>query len=103
MQISSGSPSRIASTYYAATTFTININLTDGKTHRFALYLLDWDTTARAENISILNAATGAVLDTEAYLQLPQPPVRSLEYKWKRADSGDKDGWGERCRQRRLL
>lgn len=67
LQISSGSSSRIASTYYSSGSFTINVNVTDGKTHRIALYLLDWDTTARAESISILNAATSAVLDTEAY------------------------------------
>ncbi len=56
----------IASTYYGST-FSINVNLTDGNKHRVALYLLDWDTTARAETIQIMDAATNTVLDTEKF------------------------------------
>jgi hypothetical protein len=56
----------IASTYYGST-FSINVNLTDGNKHRVALYLLDWDTTSRAETIQVLDAATKAVLDTEKF------------------------------------
>ncbi len=67
LQIASGSSSRIASTYYSTSSFTINVNVTDGKTHRIALYLLDWDSTARTESISVLNAVSGAVLDTETF------------------------------------
>ena len=67
LQVSSGSSSRIASAYYSSGSFTINVNLTDGNTHRLALYLVDWDSTARTESISILNAVSGAVLDTETY------------------------------------
>jgi hypothetical protein len=67
LQASRGSSSRIASTYYSTGSFTINVNLTDGKTHRIALYLLDWDSTARTESVSILNVINGAVLDTETY------------------------------------
>ena len=67
LQIASGSSSRIASTYYSPTTFTIDVNLTDGNTHQVALYLVDWDSTARTESISIVDAATGAILDTETY------------------------------------
>ncbi len=67
LQKSSGSSSRIASTYYSATSFTIGVNLTDGNTHRIALYLLDWDSTSRAETISILEASSHVVLDTETF------------------------------------
>jgi hypothetical protein len=67
LQVSSGASSGIASTYYAASTFNINVNLTDGNSHRISLYLLDWDTTGRAETISILNAATNAVLNTQTF------------------------------------
>ena len=64
LQVSSGSSTRIASTYYSVTGFTINVNLTDGNTHRIALYLLDWDSTARSETISIVDAVSNAVLFT---------------------------------------
>jgi YVTN family beta-propeller protein len=67
LQTSSGSSSRIASTYYSGSSFTINVNLTDGNTHRVALYLLDWDSSARTETISILDSASNAILDTEKY------------------------------------
>ena len=66
-QSSSGSATRIASTYYAADNFKIDLNLTDGNAHRIALYLLDWDSTLRTETISILDASTNAVLSTQSY------------------------------------
>ena len=43
---------------------TLNVNAGSG-THQFALYLLDWDNRGRAEKITIADAASGAVLDTE--------------------------------------
>ena len=64
LQVSSGSSTRIASAYYSSTSFTINLNLTDGNMHQVALYLLDWGSTTRAETISILDAASNAVLYT---------------------------------------
>jgi uncharacterized protein YjbI with pentapeptide repeats len=54
---------RIASTWYSNTSFTIDINLTDGLPHQVALYCLDWDgANARADRIDVLDAATGLVL-----------------------------------------
>ncbi len=67
LQRSSGSTTRIASTYYSSSSFTINVNLTDGNTHRIALYLLDWDSSSRSETISILNANSDTVLDEETF------------------------------------
>ena len=58
--------SRIAACWYASSSFTINVNLTDGQTHDLALYALDWDKGSRSEQIQISNASTGAVLDTES-------------------------------------
>ena len=67
-QISSGSSQRVAAVLYSTgSSFNINLNLTDGKSHRLALYLLDWDTTARAETITIMDATSHAVLDTESF------------------------------------
>jgi hypothetical protein len=67
LQVSSGSANCIASTYYASSSFTINLNLLDGNAHRIALYLLDWDSAARAETISILDATSNAVLNTQTF------------------------------------
>ena len=58
---------RIASTYYSGSSFTFDLNLTDSQSHQVALYALDLDTTSRTQTVSILNADTGAVLDTETF------------------------------------
>ena len=54
---------RIASTWFGGT-FTIDVNLTDGLRHQLAIYALDWDGLNRSERIDVLDAASGAVLDT---------------------------------------
>jgi hypothetical protein len=67
LQTASGATTRIASTFYSSSSFTMNVNLTDGNTHKISLYLLDWDSTSRAETIKILDANTNTILDTETY------------------------------------
>ena len=57
--------SRIAAAWYSSTSFTVDVNLSDGVTHDMELYFLDWDGTYRSEQVTLSNAATGAVLDTE--------------------------------------
>jgi methionine-rich copper-binding protein CopC len=60
-----GSTNRIAACWYSGSSFVINVNLTDGLVHPVSLYALDWDTTRRSEQIEVLNASTGAVLNTQ--------------------------------------
>ncbi|MDQ6678854.1 MAG: hypothetical protein M3Z09_16340 [Acidobacteriota bacterium] len=55
---------RLASAWYSPGAFTVDINLTDGKTHRVSLYCLDWDSAIRGETIDIVDAKTNAVLDS---------------------------------------
>ena len=55
---------RIAACWYGGT-FTASLNLTDGQAHRVALYVLDWDSTTRAERIDIIDAATSQVLNSQ--------------------------------------
>ncbi len=40
---------------------TVDINLTDGNSHQIAIYALDFDSSARAETISILPVVNGVV------------------------------------------
>ena len=58
---------RIAATWFSTTTFSFDVNLTDGQTHQVALYLLDWDGLGRAETIQVLDATSTQqrVLDQE--------------------------------------
>jgi hypothetical protein len=59
-------PYRTAACWYSANSFTINVSITDGQTHDLALYALDFNNLNRSEQIQILSAATGVVLDTES-------------------------------------
>jgi hypothetical protein len=56
---------RIAACWTAASQFTIDVNLTDGSTHRVALYFMDWDRSGRSETVEVLDAVSGAVLSTQ--------------------------------------
>ena len=63
LQTGSGT-GRIAATWYNNSTFNFDVNFTDGNTHRFALYALDWDSTTRTEIIQIVDANSNTVLDS---------------------------------------
>jgi hypothetical protein len=54
---------RIAACWYSPATFNFDVNFTDGNTHQFALYAVDWDHLGRAETIQILDVNTGNQLD----------------------------------------
>jgi hypothetical protein len=61
-----GHSGRIAAGWYSGSSFQVDVNLTDGQQHNLELYFLDWDTTTRAEQVQISDAATGAVLSTQS-------------------------------------
>src|SRR5262249_55981396 len=55
----------LAACWYSDGTFTIDVNSTDGHAHQVALYALDWDSYGpRQEQIKVLDAGTGTVLDS---------------------------------------
>ena len=56
----------MAACWYTGSSFTIDVNLTDGVAHQVALYALDWDGVARTQRIDVLDAVSGAVLDTRS-------------------------------------
>ena len=55
---------RIASSWEAPTNFTLNVNVMDGNSHRMSMYFMDFDHNGRSQTVEILDATTGAVLDT---------------------------------------
>ena len=56
---------RIAATIYAASSFTVDVNITDGNAHLVTLYVLDYDgNNGRSERIDVINATTNAVIDS---------------------------------------
>ena len=69
--------SRVAATWFSWGSLSISTYLTDGNPHQFALYLLDWDSTTRAETITVTDATTGAILDIRV---LPAGSFTNGEY-----------------------
>ena len=57
---------RIAATWYSSSSFTVNVNLTDGEQHDLELYFDDWENQGRVETVQISDAATGEVLSTQS-------------------------------------
>jgi hypothetical protein len=57
---------RIAANVNSASSFTVDLNFNDGAAHKVAFYFVDWDSGNRAETAQILDATTGAVLDTRS-------------------------------------
>jgi hypothetical protein len=56
---------RIAACWYAADAFSVAITIPEGQSYRMAVYVLDWDQQQRAEDIRLLNSATGKTLNTQ--------------------------------------
>ncbi len=61
-----GGTSRIAATWYATNSFTVDVDVTNGQSYNLELYVLDYNGgNARSEQIQLSNAGTGAVLSSE--------------------------------------
>ena len=63
---SSTSTNRNASGLYSASSLSVGLNLTDGQQHQVALYLLDWDSQNRSENVEVFDSNTGKMLANQS-------------------------------------
>ena len=99
---SSGS-SRIAAAWYSSTSFTVDVDLTDGQSHDIELYLLDYDTTSRSEQIVLTDANTHAVLSTADRVEFPRRGLPELYDLRQRADHDHEDGGYQRGPERTVL
>jgi hypothetical protein len=57
---------RTAGDWYASTSFTVNVHITDTATYDLSLYLLDWSNIGRSEQVQITRARDGTVLSTQS-------------------------------------
>ncbi len=55
---------RLAARWESNSFFTIEVNMTDGQTHRIALYGLDWDGNNRNQRVDLLDWGTNVLLDS---------------------------------------
>jgi len=53
-----------AATWYRAPSFTVTVQITDGRLHRVSFYALDWDYGGRVERLEAMDATSGQVVDT---------------------------------------
>jgi hypothetical protein len=65
LQTGPGAATRVAGCVYSPSSFSLDLNLTDGQTHRVSFYLLDWEPIGRTETIQVTDAVSGRVLDTQ--------------------------------------
>jgi hypothetical protein len=56
--------SRIAARLESSSSFTIDLSITDGQSHRVALYNLDWDGNNRSQRVDVVDWASNVILDT---------------------------------------
>ena len=63
-----GSSVRVAADWFSASSFTVDLTISDGLAHNAAFYCLDWDSLSRTERIDALDGDTGALLDTRSGL-----------------------------------
>jgi hypothetical protein len=64
LQKGASSTDRIAATWYGYSPFDMDLNFTDGRSHKTSIYVLDWDRASRVETIQVIDAASGAILDS---------------------------------------
>jgi RHS repeat-associated protein len=64
LQKAASATDRIAAAWTNDGSFTVDLNFSDQATHQVAIYGLDFDSTVRAQTVSILDAGTNAALDT---------------------------------------
>jgi hypothetical protein len=85
LQVASSSPINIrqATCWFTllTTSYSLDINITDGNPHQFEVYALDWDSLGRAETITVSDAVSGTVLDTRTVTNFSQ----GIYYIWKLA------------------
>jgi hypothetical protein len=63
LQREPGNLKRKAACWYASTNFALEIEIKDGRSHRVALYVLDWDSKGRVQTIEVADVKTGKILD----------------------------------------
>ena len=95
---------RIAAAWYTpSTSFTVDVDLTDGQSHNLELYLLDYDTTSRSEKIVFTDANTHAVLSTQSVSSFSHRGLHELYDLRERADHDHQDGGCQRGPERTVL
>ena len=66
LEVPPSGTSRIAAAWYSPTSFTIDVNVAAGQSYNLELYFLDYDSRGRAETVSLTDATTNTVLNSQS-------------------------------------
>lgn len=66
LQTGTGATAGIASSYFAPT-FNIVVSMSDSLVHAVDFYFLDWDSLGMAQIVTVVDTATGAILDQQKF------------------------------------
>ncbi len=66
LEVPPSGTSRIASVWYSATSFTVDVNVAAGNSYNLELYFLDYDAKGRAETVTLSDANTHAMLNSQS-------------------------------------
>ena len=72
---------RVAACWYSSSSFSVRVNISDGRTHKVSFYCLDWDVANRAQKVEVLDAATGAVLHSTSVSNFQEGTYLSYDVK----------------------
>ncbi len=70
-----GTSSRIAACWYSVSSFTVDVNISDGQTHVVSIYADDWDSQGRVERVDVIDPSTGTVLDSRTIFSSRVAPI----------------------------
>jgi hypothetical protein len=65
LQKGSNPNDRVLSCWYSATSFDVDLGLNDSQSHKVSIYCLDWSSNDRSQEIEILEAGTGRLLNSQ--------------------------------------
>ncbi len=90
---------RVMAAWYGSS-FTIDVNVSGTQPRQLAIYTADYDNGGRQQRFDLIDAATGAVLDSRTLSAFTSGQYLRLERPRPRADPGHAPGRAERRRQR---
>ena len=65
LEVPPSGSTRVAAVWYSPTSFTIDVNVAAGNSYDLELYFLDYDAKGRAETVTLSDANTSVVLNTQ--------------------------------------
>ena len=76
-----GTSDRVAACWYSGSSFDVSVAVAPNETVKVSFYSLDWDLANRSQRVEVLDAATGAVLNTTTLSSFQKGAYLSFDVK----------------------